>query len=361
MSESALFAFPPPESLETPRVLRALIDAHRHLAELKGMARSIPNSRLLISTLSLQEAQSSSEIENIITTQDALYRYRIQPESADPVSKEVAWYAQGLDAGFEAVRAKGLLTLNTILEVQAVLEGNDAGLRRTPGTVLVNEQTGATVYTPPPPQQVPDLMSDLERYMHEQSDVDALVRMAVIHHRFETIHPFYDGNGRTGRIVNILFLGKEGLLDLPILYLSRYISQTKQRYYQELQSVRESGDWEPWLLYMIQGVSETARHTCTLVESIGRLLQSHKHYIREHYRFYSQDLINNIFHHPYTKVAFVQSDLGVSRATATRYLDALAESGILEKHRLGRESYYVNRELVDLLFRMPPMDIGNET
>ncbi len=227
-----------------------------------------------------------------------------------------------------AVRANGLLTLNTILEVQAVLEGNDAGLRRTPGTVLVNEQTGATVYTPPPPQQVPDLMSDLERYMHEQSDVDALVRMAVIHHRFETIHPFYDGNGRTGRIVNILFLVKEGLLDLPILYLSRYISQTKQRYYQELQSVRESGDWEPWLLYMIQGVSETARHTCTLVESIGRLLQSHKHYIREHYRFYSQDLINNIFHHPYTKVAFVQSDLGVSRAT-----------GHPLSGRIGRERY----------------------
>lgn len=357
MSKSTLPPFPPPESLETPRVLRALISAHRHLAELKGMARTIPNSSLLISALSLQEAQSSSEIENIITTQDALYRYGIQPTSADPVSKEVAWYAQGLDAGFEAVRGSGLLTLNTILEVQAVLEGNDAGFRRTPGTVLVNEQTGAIVHTPPPPQQVPELMSDLERYMHEHSDLDALVRMAVIHHRFETIHPFYDGNGRTGRIVNILFLVKEGLLDLPILYLSRYISQTKQRYYQELQTVRDAGQWEPWLLYMIKGVSETARHTCVLVASIGRLLQRHKHAIREHYRFYSRDLINDIFRHPYTKVAFVQQDLGVSRATATRYLDALAEGGILDKHRLGRENYYVNRELVDLLFQLPPMDV----
>ena len=348
--------FAPAGSLETPAVLRALVPAHRYLAELKGVARTIPNEGLLVSTLSLQEAQSSSEIENIITTQDALYRYQVQPASVDLASKEVAWYADGLDVGFRAVRETGLLTVNTILRVQAALEGNDAGFRRTPGTVLRNEQTGEVVYEPPSPERVPALMTELESWLHADGPEDPLVRMAVVHHQFETIHPFYDGNGRTGRILNILFLVRAGLLDSPILYLSRYVSQTKGTYYAELQRVRETGEWEGWLLYLLRGIAVTARHTTGLVEAIGQLLQQHKHVIRERYRFYSQDLINNIFRHPYTKVAFVEQDLGVSRATAARYLDALAEGGILDKYRLGRENYYVNRELVRLLFELPPMD-----
>lgn len=350
--------FPPSGLLETPAVLRALVAAHRHLAELKGVARTIPNERLLISTLSLQEAQSSSEIENIITTQDALYRYQVQPGTVDTASKEVTWYAQSLEAGFQEVRATGLLRLDTILNVQAVLEGNDAGLRRTPGTVLKNEQTGETVYAPPSPERLPTLMDELVHYIHAENGVDPLVRMAVMHHQFETIHPFYDGNGRTGRILNILFLVRVGLLDSPILYLSRYISQTKDSYYTELQKVRDTGEWESWLMYLLRGVAETARHTTALVEAIARLLQKHKHQIRADYRFYSQDLINNIFRHPYTKVAFVENDLRVSRATATRYLDELSRGGILDKHRQGRENYYINRELVQLLFNLPPMDTG---
>uniref|UniRef100_UPI003873CCCE Fic family protein n=1 Tax=Natronospira sp. TaxID=2024970 RepID=UPI003873CCCE len=225
---------------------------------------------------------SSSEIENIITTQDALYRYQLQPSSVDPSSKEVARYADGLDIGFRAVRDTGLLTLNTILEVQAVLEGNDAGFRRTPGTVLKHEQTGEVVYQPPSPDRVPDLMADLERYLHADGPEDPLVRMAVAHHQFETIHPFYDGNGRTGRIINILFLVREGLLDTPILYLSRYINQTKPDYYAELQKVRETGEWDSWLLYLLRGIDVTARHTTGLVEAIGQLLQQHKHFIRDH-------------------------------------------------------------------------------
>ena len=340
--------FPPRGPLETPAVLRALVAAHRQLAELKGMARSIPNERLLVSTLSLQEAQSSSEIENIITTQDALYRYQVQPGSVDPASLEV---------GFQAVRASGLLRLSTIVAVQATLEGNDAGLRRTPGTVLKNERSGEVVYEPPSPEKLPDLMAALVNWIHADNDLDPLVRMAVMHHQFETIHPFYDGNGSTGRILNILFLVQAGLLDAPILYLSRYISQTKADYYAELQKVRDSGDWEGWLLYLLHGVAVTARHTTELVEQIARLLQKQKHAIRAHYRFYSQDLINNIFYHPYTKVAFVEHDLGVSRATASRYLDELAKGGILDKQRLGRENYYINRELVQLLFNLPPLDM----
>lgn len=349
--------FPPAGPLETTSVLRALVGAHRSLAELKGVARTMPNEGLLVSTLSLQEAQSSSEIENIITTQDALYRYQVQPSSVDPASKEVARYADGLQVGFRAVRETGLLTVNTILAIQAELEGNDAGFRKTPGTVLRNESTGEIVYRPPSPETVPDLMAGLERYIHVDGPEDPLVRMAVAHHQFETIHPFYDGNGRTGRIVNILFLVRAGLLDSPILYLSRYISQTKPTYYAELQKVRDTGEWEGWLLYLLRGIDVTARHTTGLVEAIGRLLQQHKHFIRDRYKFYSQDLINNIFRHPYTKVAFLEAELAVSRATATRYLDALAKGGILEKHRLGRENYYINRELVRLLFELPPMDI----
>ncbi len=357
MSTYSSAAFPPTQMLETDAVLRALVPAHRYLAELKGLARSIPNEGLLVSTLSLQEAQSSSEIENVITTQDALYKYQIQPQTADPLSKEVAHYAGGLETGFQQVRASGLLTLNTILAVQAELEGNDAGLRKTPGTVLKNEQTGAVVYEPPQPLLVPGLMRELERFIHADSPLDPLVKMALIHHQFETIHPFYDGNGRTGRIVNILYLVKEQLLDTPILYLSRYISQTKVAYYRGLQQVRDDNSWEDWLVYMLRGVAVTARHTSGLVQSIGLLLQQHKQRIRRDYRFYSQDLINNIFRHPYTKVAFLERDLKVSRATASRYLDALAQDGILSKHRLGRENYYINHELVALLFNMPELDL----
>jgi len=358
MSAYSYLSFPPDVPLETESVLRALVLAHRYLAELKGVARTIPNEGLLISTLSLQEAQSSSEIENIITTQDALYKYQIQPHRADPVSKEVAHYAEGLGIGFQQVRKDGLLTLNTILAVQAVLEGNDAGFRKTPGTVLKNERTGEVVFEPPSPEQVPELMAALERFIHGNSELDPLVRMALIHHQFETIHPFYDGNGRAGRIINILYLVKEGLLDTPILYLSRYISQTKSTYYQVLQAVRDSNDWEQWLLYMLRGVALTARHTTRLVENIRTLLQQHKQHIRSTYKFYSQDLINNIFCHPYTKVAFLERDLGVSRATATRYLDALAKGGVLQKHKSGRENYYVNHALVNLLFNLPAL--GNE-
>ena len=357
MNRDFLTSYPPTQSLETDVVLRELVQAHRYLAELKGVARSIPNEGLLISTLSLQEAQSSSEIENIITTQDALYKYQIQPNSADPVSKEVAHYAEGLDIGFRQVRNSGLLTLNTIIAVQQELEGNDAGYRKTPGTILKNELTGEVVYEPPSPEHIPVLMSVLEQFIHADNNLDPLVRMALIHHQFESIHPFYDGNGRTGRIINILYLVKEGLLDTPILYLSRYISQTKMEYYKCLQQVRDNNEWEQWLVYLLRGVAVTARHTTKLIEDIRNVLQQHKQKIRSDYKFYSQDLINNVFRHPYTKVAFLEKDLGVSRATATRYLDALAIGGILTKHRLGRESYYINHALVKLLFNLSELEV----
>jgi len=355
MPETMIPPLPPDTPLETLAVMRELVQAHRYLAELRGVAKTIPNEGILVSTLSLQEAQSSSEIENIITTQDALYRYQLRPDDRDTVTKEVTHYADGLAIGFDDVKRRGTLTLNTILKIQAALVGNSAGFRKTPGTVLQHERTGEVIYTPPSPEKVPQLMADLEHFIHVDSELDPLIRMALIHYQFESIHPFYDGNGRTGRIINILFLVREGLLDTPILYLSRYINQTKTRYYELLQQVRNQDLWEAWVVYLLRGLAQTAKHTIRLIEAIRILLMKHKQQIRASHKFYSQDLLNNIFRHPYTKVAFLERDLNVSRATAARYLDALSADGTLVKRRLGRENYYINRELVDLLFHLPEM------
>ncbi len=355
MAHLALDKLPPAQELETAPVLRALVKAHKHLAELKGVAKTIPNEGILISTLSLQEAQSSSAIENIITTQDALYKEELQTSISDPIAKEVAYYAAALRSGFDKVKQQNALTLNTILEVQQTLEGNRTGFRKTPGTVLKNDKTGEVVFEPPSPELVPQYMSELEHFINTEQTLDPLICMALIHHQFETIHPFYDGNGRTGRIINILYLVLVNLLDTPILYLSRYINQTKSEYYVELQNVRDNKEWETWLLYILRGVSSTALHTIDLVQKIQHLLIKTKQDIRNKHKFYSQDLINNLFRHPYTKVAFLERDIGVSRATATRYLEALADDGILQKFKLGRESVYTNHSLIDLLFNMPEL------
>ena len=359
MPLSDLQPLPPKTELETPSVMRALVQAHRYLAELKGVAKTIPNEGILLSSLSLQEAQSSSAIENIITTQDALFKHELQAGVIDPATKEVAHYAEALRLGYALIKQQSSLTLNTILDIQACLERNNAGLRKVSGTVLRNEQTGKVVFEPPAPNLVQGYMSALELFINNERTIDPLICMALIHYQFETIHPFYDGNGRTGRIVNILYLVLSGLLDVPVLYLSRYINQTRPEYYKGLQRVRENNDWESWLVYMLKGVSLTAQHTTSLIEGVRQLLLAQKAVIRQRYKFYSQDLINNLFHHPYTKVAFLERDLKISRATAARYLNALAEDelGVLVKHKEGRENYYVNFGLVDLLFNSPELVI----
>ena len=354
MRNLPLEPLPPKGDIETTAVLKALISAHRHLAELKGVAKTIPNQGILLSTLALQEAQSSSAIENIITTQDKLYKYQLHSDKVDSITKEVDFYAEALHLGYKQVKNNQALSLNMIIEIQEVLEGNRAGLRKTPGTILKNQNTGEIVFQPPSPDKLPHYMSDLEAFINTEQILDPLVNMALIHHQFESIHPFYDGNGRTGRIINILYLVLSGLLDTPILYLSRYINHTKEEYYKNLQHTRDTGDWGPWLVYILQAVSVTAKHTTILVGAIGNLLIEQKQTIRSQHKFYSQDLMNNLFTHPYTKVAFIEKALGVSRTTATRYLDALCDS-TLSKHKLGRENYYVNDELVKLLFNLPPI------
>ncbi len=341
-----------PARFDAPRILKKLASSSRRLAELKGVAASIPNQSILINTLGLQEAKDSSAIENIVTTHDELFKDDVDPEAfANPAAKEVLRYRQALRVGFEQVRSTGLLTSNHIIEIQRELERNNAGFRKLPGTAL-KDGAGRTVYTPPQePEEIVALMRDLERFMNDPAvfDVDPLIKMALMHHQFESIHPFYDGNGRTGRILNVLYLVKEGLLDIPVLYLSQHIVQNKGDYYRLLQTVRDEDTWEEWVLYMLEAVEVTAQQTIQTVQAIHGALMEYKHRIRDEHKFYSQDLINNLFTHPYTKIDFVQRDLNVSRLTATRYLDALAASGFVEKQKIGRSNYYVNLALTRIL------------
>lgn len=357
-------SFLPPERLEETReILKKLSSAHRYLAELKGVATTIPNQGILINTLALQEAKDSSAIENIITTHDELYKAQLFAEEfKNAAAKEVSDYAQALIHGFSLVQKNKVITGNHILSIQKRLEKNDAGFRKLPGTALVNEFTGQAVYTPPQDHEtILNLMNNLVEYINrpEMHDADPLVKMAVIHFQFETIHPFYDGNGRTGRILNLLYLVQEGLLSIPILYLSRYIISTKGEYYRLLQNVRDTGDWEAWIMYMLDAVEKTSQETIVLVEGIKSLMMDYKHRIRAEFpKYYSQDLINNLFRHPYTKIEFLRRDLNVTRLTATKYLDALTEKGFLVKEKIGRTNYFINMPLFLLLRGEQTPDLG---
>lgn len=345
----------PPEKLEeTKAILKKLSSAHRYLAELKGVASTIPNQSILINTLALQEAKDSSAVENIITTHDELYKAQLFVEDfKNAAAKEVSDYAEALIHGFELVQKNKIITANHILSIQKRLEKNDAGFRKLPGTALVNEISGEAVYTPPQDYEtILKLMTNLVEYINrpDMHDADPLVKMAVVHFQFETIHPFYDGNGRTGRILNLLYLVQEGLLSSPILYLSRYIIRNKSEYYRLLQSVRDTGQWEAWVMYILDAVEQTSQETIVLIEGIKNLMMDYKHRIRaEHPRIYSQDLINNLFRHPYTKIEFLMKDLGVSRLTAAKYLDTLTDNGFLTKEKIWRTNYYVNTPLFLLL------------
>ncbi len=339
--------------VETRKVLKALPAAHAALAELKGISSTIPNQNILMNTLGLQEAKDSSAIENIITTHDDLYKSELHLDAFKSLqAKEVQNYIAALKKGFELITKTELLTNKSILQIQELLEDNKAGFRKLPGTALKNATTGETIYTPPQDyEEIMRLMTNLELYINdsEKQDCDPLIKMAIIHFQFESIHPFYDGNGRTGRIINILYLILENLQSLPILYLSNYIIKHKPDYYRYLQKVRDENLWEDWILFIIKGVEETARETIEQIIKIKELMLDYKHKLRENYKFYSQDLLNNLFKHPYTKIEFIVNDLGVSRLTAANYLNKLAEDKMLRKEKLGTGNYYINEELFNLL------------
>jgi Fic family protein len=350
----SLLPLPVKQDLETKAVLKKLTQAHRALAELKGIITSIPNQSILLETLTLREARESSAIENIISTFDEVYQSNLLSNIfASPAAKEVHQYAAALKKGFQLVKQHQLLTNNHILQIQEVVEQNRAGFRKLPGTKLMNDKTGKVVYTPPQDfDTILLLMNNLETFINDDTimELDPLVKMAIIHHQFESIHPFYDGNGRTGRIINILYLVQKGLLHLPVLYLSKYIIKHKSDYYRLLQEVREEGNWEEWILFMLDGIEETATASVTLITSIKVLMQQYKQQIRSnHSKLYSQDLLNNLFKYPYTKIEFLQKDLQISRSTAIRYLDTLVKAGFLTKHKVGRDNFFLNAKLLELL------------
>ncbi len=347
---------PLPFDVETKKVMKKCIEAMQHLAELKGIVRTIPNDAILLNTLVLQEAKDSSAIENIITTHDELFKADLQTEQVMSLqTKEVLSYAAALKHGFDLVKQKSILTNNYISEIQAVLEENKAGFRKLPGTALKNSK-GETVYTPPQDYDtIVRLMGNLEQYINTQSDNDPhpLVKMGIIHFQFESIHPFYDGNGRTGRIINMLYLTLNDLLDLPILYLSRYLIQNKAEYYRLLQLVRDAGSWEDWILYMLEGISQTAKDTITLVNNIRELMEKYKADFKAQLpKIYSRELLDILFKHPYTKIEHIESGLGVTYQTARIYLDQLDNDGLLYKQKIGKSNYYINARLFNLLQRI---------
>lgn len=350
MKEYKLPMLPPVVELETKRVLKALARANRALAELKGYADTIPNKHILINAVLINEAKDSSAIENIITTHDELYRAMSGSGSKNPAAKEVVNYRSALWYGYKKIKETGLLTTNMIIEIQSFIEKNRAGIRKLPGTVLVNEITGETVFTPPCGEdEIRTLMSNLERYVNEDFDgIDPLIKLAVIHYQFESIHPFYDGNGRTGRIINVLYLVLKKLLDSPILYLSSYIIHNKAAYYRLLQGVR-SENWEDWLVYILTGIEETSEQTLRLIKRINKEIEAMTEEIRAKLpKIYSKELINLLFYEFYTKIQYVKESLGVSRRTAVTYLSMLEEEGFLVSEKIGKERIYQNKRLYDL-------------
>lgn len=339
-------------SLETPVVLKRTIAAARALAELKGAGNIIPNQKILLTGILLQEARLSSEIENIVTTNDELYQAVADDlfTQASPHTKEVLRYQQALWTGYQKLVSRPL-SVNLFIELVEIIKGQTMGIRRVPGTKLTGVG-GEVVYTPPEGETLlRDKLSNLERFIHNDGDgLDPLVKLAVLHYQFEAIHPFADGNGRAGRIINILYLVEKGLLDLPVLYLSRYIIRKKDDYYKGLRRVTEAGDWESWILYVLTGIEEMARDTRTRIEAIRDLMDETSKVAQDKTgKAYSKDLVELIFEQPYCKIRFLE-DRGIAmRQTASNYLKAFADAGLLHAVKAGREIFYINHRLLRVL------------
>lgn len=344
-------ALPPAVDIETKPILKACIDARAALAELKIAGALIPNQAVLINTIPLLEAQASSEIENIVTTTDALFRYaQMEGQTGDLATKEALRYRTALHQGYVSLRDRPLST-NTAIQVCSHIKNADMGIRRIPGTALANSATGKVIYTPPVGEALlREKLANWERFIHEHTDIDPLIRMAVAHYQFEAIHPFTDGNGRTGRILNLLMLVEQGLLELPVLYLSRYILQEKASYYRGLNAVTTDATWQPWVLFMLSAVTETAHWTTGKIRAICQLQESAIAFARERApKIYSRELVDLLFVQPYCRIQNVVESGVAKRQTASTYLKQLADLGMLREVKIGREKLFLHPNFVRLL------------
>lgn len=348
---------PPLVEVESRAVLKACIAARAAVAELKAAGQLIPNQGVLINSIPLLEAQASSEIENIVTTTDQMFLFDgVSEGEADPATKEALRYRTALWQGYQALKTRPLST-NTAVQICRAIKGVDMDIRRTPGTTLSNDRTLQVIYTPPEGETLlREKLANWEQWMHGTlpgtAEIDPLVRMAAGHYQFEAIHPFTDGNGRTGRVINLLYLVEQGLLDIPVLYLSRHILRNKADYDSGLQSVTETGAWEPWLLYMLSGVTETARWTMNKILAVRGLLEDTKERMRrDASQIYSRELAELVFVRPYCRITHVVEAGLAKRQTASVYLKQLAAVGILREHKIGREKIFLNPAFIDLLKR----------
>ncbi len=343
---------PKREKVETLEILRQLSKSSNALGELKGIAKTIPNQAMLINAVVLQEAKDSSEIENIITTQDELYKALATNGKRPTQVKEVINYRKAIFIGFDLIKKQGFLRLKDIETIQKTILENNAGIRKMPGTVLKNDKTGEVVYTPPQEKdEILELLSNfLEHFNITQNDLSPLINLAILHYQFESIHPFYDGNGRTGRILNILYLSINELLDIPILYLSSYINENKSEYYRLLNIVNKTDQWDEYILYILKAIEVTSNRTIEKINKIKELLNETIEIAKEKEpKIYRKELIELLFEQPYSKIDFVVKKLNVERKAASRYLKRIEQIGILKSQKIGRETVYVNTKLIEIL------------
>ncbi len=349
--EKKLEILPLNKDIETRRVLKQLSRTSRALAELKGIAQTMPNQNILINAIMINEAKTSSGIENIVTTHDEIYKAMVKTNDASPAAKEVADYRAAIWEGYNLVKEKQMINTNIIVRIQEKLEHNQAGIRSTLGTVIKNTTTDEIVYTPPQEKnEILEYMKNLEDYINNDDDmVDPLIKLAMIHYQFESIHPFYDGNGRTGRIINILYLVLKDLIDTPILYLSKYIIRNKIEYYRLFQETRNMNNFEEWIIYILIGIEEMAEETIRIINKIRDEIVNMKHELRDKTKLYSKELLEALFFEFYTKIPYIQEQLGVSDKTAQKYLDTLVELGFLTSEKIGRERIYKNERLFKII------------
>lgn len=341
---------PPQADLETPAILKACIPARAALAELKQAGELLPNQGLLINTLPLMEAKDSSEIENIVTTTDRLFQYAEEDTHADAATKEALRYRTALREGYLALAKRPLATA-TAVAVCSTIKGTDMDIRKIPGTTITNAVTGETIYTPPIGENhIRTLLANWEHYLHNDDGTDPLIKMAVAHYQFEAIHPFLDGNGRTGRVLNILYLIHAGLLHLPILYLSRFIMQHRADYYRLLTAVTREGQWQEWVLYMLRAVQETAQWTTAKIAAVRELIAHTTDYVKQQLpKIYSHELVDLIFQMPYCRIQNVVEANIAQRQTASTYLKKLCDIGVLIEITAGKEKLFVHPKLIELL------------